>query len=197
MNMHAPRMFIKIEVRDSNGKIIEEFEREGHSWVGNLILILCSMAFGGNANSTGYVASCGGYSAPRNTDGEQVTWKVRGDYNNAYVGMCYPYNGILVGSNNTPTSLGDFNLKSVIGSTILSRGNVTATPVTYDTTYYFTISRTFTNVSGNSVSVGEVGLFYGTGSEDFMLARDVFNPTITIPVNGTLTCTYRIELSLS
>lgn len=54
------------------------------------------------------------------------------------------------------------------------------------------ISRTFTNNSGNTITVKEVGLTSYSGVYNFLCIRDLPSPTYEVPNGGVLTLTYRI-----
>jgi len=198
---NAPRMFIELEVRDKNGRLIKRYEREGHSWVGNVIRVLWLHAKGGTPTTGYYVCSGIVPQNPVATSGYQVNWFTGAYYPYGNVGMSAGADddsfGILVGSDDTPVSLSDYNLKSQIGNSVLSHGATTLEDITYGDTYYFRIIRQFSNNSGSTVTVKEMGLFFKNANMSFMFARDVISPSIDVPDGGVLTCRYRIEQSLT
>jgi len=198
---NAPRMFIELEVHDKNGKLIKRYKKEGHSWVGNLFKMICCMARGGTTFSA-YEANTGSSSDMlQDYTGGYTQWALGGPQSDVYVGMLAGANedrfGILVGSNDTPVSLSDFNLGSRISNSVLTHGATSLDGPYYGNTYYFTLTRQFTNNSGSTVTVKEMGLFFSRYTTFFLFARDVISPSIDIPNGGTLTCRYRIEQSLT
>jgi len=120
--------------------------------------------------------------------------------------------GIVVGSGTKPVSYNDYSLAKKIynGSEPgkLSYGPTGVSDVYVDTTRNlarFTISRTFTNLSNSPVSVSEVGIVARSYWRDssgvkqdikYLIVRDVIDPPITVPPNGTLTVVYTFEVSL-
>jgi hypothetical protein len=89
------------------------------------------------------------------------------------------------------------------GSGQLSYGATVVESLTKNSVWYFRIIRTFTNNSGATVTVREVGLYVRLGLAtspyyySCMLARDVPTPPITVPNGSTLTLRYIISHSLS
>jgi hypothetical protein len=81
----------------------------------------------------------------------------------------------------------------------MSYGTSTVEALTKDTTWQFRVVRTFTNNSGATITVREVGLFIqvNTPTKQVMLARDVITSPINVPAGSTLTMRYIISHSLS
>jgi hypothetical protein len=200
-----PKAVIEFEVRDGDGKLIQKGKFPAKSWVGNLIRLLnmlwdvwstisqttsiylytlktllldttnTARSFGINAGAAG---SYGGRAPAGDTSA-----------------------GILVGTSDTPVSLGQYNLLGLIpngtGAGQLSYGATVVEDLTTDTTYYFRIIRTFTNNSGGTITIREIGLFLKLTTQSFMFARDVPPSPITVPNGSTLTLRYIISHSLS
>lgn len=75
-------------------------------------------------------------------------------------------------------------------SGLLSHGTTTVTaPSTVSTTRSFTIQRTFTNNSGGTVTVSEIGIYLKIGTYIFMIERAISTKAITNGTSGTLTYT--------
>jgi hypothetical protein len=200
-----PKAVIEYEVRDKNGKLIEKGKFPAKSWVGNIIRLLnmlwdvwasvttaynfyvyglktlivdttnTARSFGINAGSTG---SFGGEAPAGDTTA-----------------------GILVGTSDTPVSITQYNLLGLIpngtGAGQLSYGATVVEDLVTDTTYYFRVIRTFTNNSGGTITVREIGLFLKITAQSFMFARDVPTSPISVPNGSTLTIRYIISHSLS
>jgi hypothetical protein len=204
-----PKAVIEYEVRDKNGKLLSKGKLPAKSWVGNIIGMLSSLMSMWVGPTSAY------YHAGRadliDTSGSNRYLLIGGSSTGVYLGGCGPAGdtsaGIVVGTSDTSVSLGQYNLQSPIahgtGAGQLSYGATTVESLVKDTAWYFRVIRTFTNSSGGSITVREIGLFVRLGmgpSPNYfscMLARDVLTSPITIPNGSTLTVRYIISHSLS
>ena len=107
--------------------------------------------------------------------------------------------GIVVGSGTTEVTIDDYQLATQIahGSSAgqLSHGDTTFNaPVTSGQSRYFEVVRTFTNNSGGTVMVREIGLHSRNeaGTYSFLSLRDVLASAIEVADTKVLTVTYRI-----
>jgi hypothetical protein len=120
----------------------------------------------------------------------------------------YPYLGIQVGSGTSPPSASSPYLESLIlsgtGSGQLSYGtNSMTSPSISSNPGTTTITNTFTNNSGGSVTVGEIGLaatLYNctTGSctgGAALLIHDVLSSAANVPNGGKITVTYTLQVN--
>jgi hypothetical protein len=207
-----PKAVIEFEVTDKNGKLLHKGKFPAKSWVGNIIGLLSGIISiwitvpsgsygttlsrsdltdtGGNARGIGI--SCGTAQYPT-------------------LGGCAPAGdataGIVVGSSDTPVSIGQFTLQSQIahgtGSGQLQHGATTVESLVKNSSWYFRVVRTFTNGSGATVTVREIGLYVRLGMTtspyyySCMLARDVPASPINVPAGSTLTLRYIISHSLA
>jgi len=115
-----------------------------------------------------------------------------------------PNRGIVVGSGDTPVSPTDYKLASQIphgtGSGQLDYGPGTITDITIsDNTITFNHSRTFTNLSGATITVKEIGGYFlmfdsGGTARYFCYLRDVLTTPIDVPNNYTLTVIYTFQV---
>jgi hypothetical protein len=207
-----PKAVIEYEVRDKDGKLIDKGKFPAKSWVGNIIgLLSCIISTWQNAMSSYYA------TPPSRSDLLDTGGNARGiglaaaTSNYPTLGGCAPAGdataGIVVGSSDMPVSIGQFSLQSLIshgtGSGQLSYGATTVESLTKDTTWYFRIVRTFTNGSGATVTVREIGLYVRLGTisgspyyTSVMFARDVPASAINVPNGSTLTVRYIISHSL-
>jgi hypothetical protein len=205
-----PKAVIEYEVRDKNGKLLSRGKLPAKSWVGNIIGLLSSLIKGGTSGTTSFTR----YVGDTRTDLIDISNTARGygialSTANTYVGGEAPVGdvggGIVVGTSDTPVSLGQYALQSPIahgtGSGQLSYGATTVEALTKNTAWFFRVIRTFTNNSGASITVKEIGLYVklwsGGAVYSYMLARDVPSTPITIPNGSTLTVRYIISHSLS
>jgi hypothetical protein len=207
-----PKAVIEYEVRDKNGKLIEKGKFPAKSWVGNIVGLLSCMISTWSAASSGYYAT-----PPSRTDLLDTGGNARGVGIAAAaaqyptLGGCAPSGdttaGIVVGSSDTPVSLSQYSLGALIphgtSSGQLSYGPTSVESLSKDTTWLFRIVRTFSNSSGASVTVREIGLYVrlSMSSSPYyfscMLARDVPTSAISVPNGSTLTVRYIISHSLS
>jgi hypothetical protein len=204
-----PKAVIEYEIRDKNGKLLSKGKLPAKSWVGNVIGILSGMI------SLWSGGSGGSYFTSRSdlvdTSGAARPFTLGSYTSSVTLGGCAPAGeataGIVLGTSDTPVTLSQYNLQAPIshgtGSGQLSYGATTVESLVKNTTWYFRVIRTFTNNSGASITVKEMGLIvrlgYGAGSFYFnaMLARDVLSTPVTIPNGSTLTVRYIISQSLS
>jgi hypothetical protein len=199
-----PKAVIEFEVRDKDGKLIQKGKFPAKSWVGNIIRLLNAL-WGTWSNTTQLTKYC--YSTPAvllDVTNAARALNLYADATDTLGGSAPAGNtsaGILVGTSDTPVSLAQYNLLGLIahgtGAGQLSYGATNVDSLVTDATYYFRIIRTFSNNSGASITVREIGLFLKPTPQSFMFARDVPASAITIPNGSTLTLRYIISHSLS
>lgn len=107
--------------------------------------------------------------------------------------------GPVVGSGTTPVGIDDYKLDAQImhgtGAGQLSFGPVSFNaPVTSGRDRYFEVVRTFTNDSGGTVAVREIGLHMNNepSSYFYLCLRDVLGSAIDVEATKVLTVKYRI-----
>jgi hypothetical protein len=208
--LKIPQMYIELEVKDREGRLLRRKKMRAQSWVGNVVGLLSCILSGGTT-AADYVNL---YPLTTRTDMVDTGGSARGLYISiqkavlrlgAAADSGVDAYGILVGTGSTPVAIGQYNLVAKIthgtGAGQLSYGATTVEAMVKDTTWYFRVVRTFTNNSGADITVYEIGLFaqlpYGTTSyAAFMLARDVISDGILVPAGATLTVRYIISHSL-
>jgi hypothetical protein len=199
-----PKAVIEFEVRDKDGKLIQKGKFPAKSWVGNIIRLLNALwkTWASTTSATYYC--CSTPAVLLDTTNTARSLGLNPGSAGSFGGSAPAADtsaGILVGSSDTPVSLAQYNLQALIahgtGSGQLSYGNTTVEDLTTDTTYLFRIIRTFTNNSGSTVTVREIGLFLKPMPQSFMFARDVPASAINVPAGSTLTLRYIISHSLS
>jgi hypothetical protein len=201
-----PKAIIEFEVRDKDGKLLQKGKFPAKSWVGNLVGLLSSLIYGGTCPSSGSA----GYAYTARADMVAVDGAAQGITiigtnitvgGNAGAGV--DTYGILIGASDTPVSIGQYSLGTKIthgtGIGQMSYGTSTVEALTKDTTWFFRVIRTFTNNSGSTITVREIGLFIQLTypNKQVMLARDVLASPINVPAGSTLTLRYIISHSLS
>jgi hypothetical protein len=172
---------IELELRDKDGKLLKRWVQEGRSWVKWFLYVW-------------YVQMTQGSITVTKTDGSSASYSISGGCFN----IAGPYGnnsyGIIVGTSDTPWSIEQYQLGSRIphGNTSgqLLYGATTVDDITPITNgYRIFVSRVFTNNSGVSVIVKEVGLYTG---DNIMLARDVLTTPVEVQNLQTLTVRYSI-----
>jgi hypothetical protein len=116
--------------------------------------------------------------------------------------------GIQIGTGTTAPSITDTRLSQLItngtGVGQMQYGGVNVTgPVTNTTnnTGYITITRTFTNNSGASITVSEVGLVAYSGTlglasnQYYLIIYDLLPTPITVPNGSSLSISYEIQVA--
>jgi len=199
------RIYVELEVRDEKGRIIKAKRFRGHSFLRQFIAMLRGIMFHAH-----------GASNSGNTTVVDVTGASRSYPSSAGVlhssGM--PLNcpsasseyGLVVGTGTAPNTVDTYALQSLIphgtGSGQLSYGSHTFESLLVSSnTIYFRIIRTFTNNSGASITVNEIGLYAkaydsaGT-ARIFCIARDVIPGGVTVGNGQTLTVRYILSITV-
>jgi hypothetical protein len=212
--LKLPTAEIEIEIRNKNGKLLELKRFPAKSFVGNFLALLSCVFKGGAMTSytTGTTYYCVGRNDPVNIGGSNIglTFFLTGT-GSVYAGCEAPAGsdvfGMQVGSGDTPVTMTQYSLQTKIshgtGSGQLLYGASTVEALTKDTTWYFRVIRAFTNNTGASVTVKEIGLVvqFAAGANNtytqFMVARDVLPSPVSIPDGAALTIRYKIQYSLT
>jgi len=188
----------RLVVRDAQGRIMRIEEAPSKSFILNFLYLWWLNL---NLNNTDSISAV-------NSSGQQTTtplvqpqfWYV------AFGGNSAPYSGIQAGSGTSAPSASSPYLESLIlsgtGSGQLSYGTNTVTsPLLSSNPGTMTITRTFTNNSGGSVTVGEIGLAtnQATPTENVyyavLLIHDVLSSAASVPNGGTITVTYTLQVN--
>jgi len=185
MKGHTLKVYCLIEVKDK-GKVIYSKQFESHSFVAQWLDLLYGM-FGQNS-----------LSILNNNSPAQAVFVSPLDMN---VGSGNQSYGIQVGSGTTK-SINDTALDSLIpnGNSAgqLAYGAMSFTSPTINTTTNqgnFSVSRSFTNNSGGSVTVSEVGIVLRSFASDtnfyyIFIIHDILSSPITLANSQVLTVTY-------
>lgn len=110
--------------------------------------------------------------------------------------------GTVVGTGTNAVTMTDYELQTLIahgtGAGQLQYGAVTfGSPTTDGKSRYFEFERTFTNGSGDSITVNEIGLhIYPTSvSYYFLFLRDVLPSGVVVADTQVLTVKYRVSVT--
>jgi hypothetical protein len=200
-----PKAVIEFEVRDKDGKLIQKGKFPAKSWVGNVVGLLSAILSTWSASSGNFAVFT--RSDLIDTSGTSRNMGLASTGGGTTLGGCAPSGdvsgGIVVGSADTPVSIGQYMLVNLIGhgtgSGQLQYGTTTVETITKNSIWLFRVIRTFSNSSGATVTVREIGIYarLASGGQSVMLARDVPTSPINVPAGSTLTVRYIISHSLS
>jgi len=211
---------LAIIVKDKNGKIIKQHKQHSHSFVMNFAAILATLMLNpyGTFQNYYYFMNTGGswFDLDNiNTKGNKVLTMLNSANNNLY--------GIQVGNGTATPTPNDYQLGNQIfngtSSGQLTYGAHSVYPVAGGSelqgqssppsqgvltpsgnTTSFSVSRTFQNQSGASITVTEVGIvsnsmIYDNFNNFVLLIHDLLSSPITIPNGGVLAVTYTISVT--
>ena len=191
MNIKA---YLKIKVINEKGKCIYYRRYRSRSFVIGFLNVLFTNLTGQKITN---INTSGGSYTINYTDEMLVT---DSSNDNNY--------GIQIGTGTTAPSITDTRLSQLItngtGVGQMQYGGVNVTgPVTNTTnnTGYITITRTFTNNSGASITVSEVGLVAYSGTlglasnQYYLIIYDLLPTPITVPNGSSLSISYEIQVA--
>jgi len=191
MNVKA---YLKIKVINEKGKCIYYRRYRSRSFVIGFLNVLFTNLTGQKITN---INTSGGSYTINYTDEMLVT---DSSNDNNY--------GIQIGTGTTAPSITDTRLSQLItngtGVGQMQYGGVNVTgPVTNTTnnTGYITITRTFTNNSGASITVSEVGLVAWSGPKSnetnqfYLIIHDLLPTPITVPNGSSLSISYEIQVA--
>jgi len=191
MNVKA---YLKIKVTDENGKCIYYRRYRSRSFViGFLNVIFTNLSGQGVTNTS--------------TNGTRYTANIEDEINVNDSSNDDNY-GIQIGTGTTTPSIVDSRLSSLItngtGAGQMQYGGVNITGAVTNTsnnTGYITVTRTFTNNSGASITVSEVGLVAWSGNSGtetnqyYLIIHDLLPTPITVPNGSSLSISYEIQVA--
>ena len=199
------RLSIELEVADDKGRVLKRMEMESHSYLRQYIAMLRGILYHtfGSANS--------GNTIVKDITGTDTSYPYSGGAVFQGMAMNCPAAsseyGIVVGSGTTANSTTTYALASLIphgtASGQLSYGSHTFDSLLVDgSTVYFKVIRTFTNNSGATITVKELGIYvkaYNSNAYEyvFCIARDVLSTPIDVPATKTLTVRYKFSITVS
>jgi len=185
MNVKA---YLKIKVINEKGKCIYYRRYRSRSFVANFINIM----FAGFFFQSVTLVTTGGSTF--STSGSNPLNVQDSSNDNSY--------GIQIGTGTTAPAITDFSLKQLIpnGTSAgqMQYGAVSVmSPVinTTNNTGYVAITRAFTNNSGGSITVSEVGVVVNFSSNNFLIIHDLLPTPITVPNGSTLSIAYEIQIA--
>jgi hypothetical protein len=209
---HPLEAFIELEIRDANGKLLTFRKFRAKSWLPQLLAMLKghfmvpyqTTTNGGNApiTDTGGVVRYFPYLALLSGVPATVTISL-------YAGEGVGDYGLVVGTSDAQNAVNQYAMGAVIphgnasGQLYYGATSIENPQNPPNTNYWiFRIIRTFTNNSGASITVREIGLVVKTWDSGgntpryFLIARDVISP-VTVPNGATLTIRYIPKITVS
>jgi hypothetical protein len=208
---HPLEAYWEIEVRDANGKLLTFRKFKAKSWLLQLLAILKGQFMIPALTSTN-VGNAPVIDTSGTTRYYPYGWTYSGTgYTTAislYAGDGVGDYGLVVGSSDNPNTVNTYAMGAIIphgnASNQLYYGATTIeNPQNPPNTNYwfFRIIRTFTNNSGATITVKEIGLIVKTWDASanvryFLIARDVISP-VTVPSGATLTVRYIPKITIS
>jgi len=189
MNVKA---YLKIKVINEKGKCIYYRHYRSRSFVIGFLNAIFSDLSGQGVTNT-------------NTSGSQYTTTQHEGFTVADGSNDNNY-GIQIGTGTTTPAITDTRLSSLItngtGAGQMQYGGVNVTGAVTNTsnnTGYITVTRTFTNNSGASITVSEVGLVaFSTGfgsNQYYLIIHDLLPTPITVPNGSSLSISYEIQVA--
>jgi hypothetical protein len=188
------KVYLKIKVIDRNGKCIYYRRYRSRSFVANFLRVIYTNLSGVSINNV-------------NTNGNSYSITPRDSIVVNAVANA-EFFGIQIGSGTKPPSITDNSLSQVITSgTGVGQMQYGATSVTSpvintsNNTGYIQITRTFTNNSGSSITVSEVGIvayaegYDGQSNQPYLIIHDLLPSPITVPNGSSLTIAYDIQVA--
>jgi len=193
------KVYVEVTVKDKNGKTIKYHKQRSHSFVANFLDIIAN----------GFVNTGSGASIVY--DFTSVAGTTSGTINTPFLnaGSGNSSYGIVVGTGTTPPTALDYKLENQIangtGSGQLEYGSHSFNPssgtvATSGNTSSIQISRQFTNGSGTSITVSEVGMITivnnTSGTQYYVLiVHDLLSSPITVANLSVLQITYTISIT--
>jgi hypothetical protein len=174
---------LRVEIRDSDGVVVNTFEKESDSFLKNFLLLLqagmkgTAVSIQDTGNTT---RSCLGFS------GAAASYDLK-DVN------------IVVGSDNTPVSPTDYKLGSQITEleyVPLLTAQPTAPAINDGYIESKMCERTFNNHTSGEIDVKEVGICVLSSSFSILILRDILATTVQVLPNQTMQVTYLFRTAI-
>jgi len=210
---------LTVTVKDKNGKIIKQHKQHSHSFLMNFAAMLATTMAnpsGGTVNWYYFKSTAGAWYSLVDATGYNQLFDTLDSANDSTYGIVVGtgtatptpnddnlQNQIANGTSSGQLVYGSHTLSPAPGTSLLQGG--TSTPTTgvltpSGNTTSFSISRTYQNQSGASITVSEVGIISivntpATGNVYVLIIHDLLSSAITIPNNGVMAITYTISVT--
>jgi hypothetical protein len=207
----SPLILWEIEVKDKTGKLIKHYITPAKSWLKQFITMLKGEFATRNGVNYG-----NGNATVVDESGTARTYPYANgsSLNNYYMNLSTcgdtgdVTQGIIIGTSDTPNTLTTYALGGKIphgtgsGQLLYNPESVEDVTNPSGNDLQFRLTRTFTNNSGSTITVKEVGLLVkkcdsGGASRSFLVARDVLPSPVDVPDGATLTIRYVVKITVS
>jgi len=215
--MFSVKVEYEVEVRDKDGKLLKREKGESRSLLKNFMACLRALMIAAVNTTANVVTTGGAEETVKDVSGADQTiwggWRADTIYGGGWpMAINAPddddSHGIVVGVGDTPVSPEDYKLAGKIahgsGSGQLDYGTHSFEAIVVeDKVSKFRVSRTFTNISGASVTVKEIGIiawcYYRNNAAvkkdvKFLIVRDVLITPTTIPDGASLNVRYTFSV---
>ncbi len=206
-------LILELTVKNRQGRVTDKRTMRGKSFLRQFLELLFIQMSGTYTYGSSYtyhqpvtyVKDINGYMRP-----VAAAIYSYGDIFDADAGVASTGYGIVAGTGTTLPNIDDYDLESTIahgsGAGQMGYGAMTfGLPTSDPTTSHFTLTRDFSNSSGATITVNEVGvrvranaLKYNQGWDTayFLIIRDVIPGGIDVPNGQTLTVNYREQAAI-
>lgn len=207
----SPKIYWELEVKDKAGKLLQKTQAPAKSWLVAFIKILK-----GEFATRHAVAVGEGNVSPKNEGGTDIGYPIHRATSYTSCSMQLSTlgdtadvtQGIIVGRGNTANDLTTYKLETKVahgtGANQLLYGAESIEDVTNPSgnDLQFRITRTFTNNTGSTVTVTEIGMLvnkYSTTGADnsWLVSRDVLGSPTDVPDGATLTIRYVVKITVA
>jgi len=175
---------IRAELRDPQGKLIKRYPwKKANSLLKQFIQILMVQMSTVAQNTT-------------DTGGVERSLTISSQNFNSAGAAALTTNGVVVGSGTTPVSMTDTKLQTQVTTNVAHSAHSLAVENPDASTWRVYIARVFTNNTGATLQIREVGLYcFGAGSTwNFAIDHTLYS--VDVPNGVGVTITYRITISL-
>ena len=202
--------YLTVIVRDSEGKVVKVHRQRSHSPTANFIGLILPLTYFNVAGSSYTIKTTGGstysYEPAINANAFCISYPNSKTNYPSYVVM------IQVGSGQQSNPYTAYSLAAPIangsgtGQLVYGQPSVPSNITVSGSSAYFTISQTFNNNSGGTVTITEVGIVtqisFGTSSSvsaafsgNILVWYDVLSSPISVPNGGSVTIYYTFTVN--
>jgi len=198
--------YLTIIVRDEKGDIVRVHKQWSRSPTSNFIGLLLPTNWYSNTNSNWTITNMGGGSPSFNPNNTPISYPTSSTSCPAYLAM------IQVGSGQQSNPYSASNLAAPIangsgtGQLLYGSPSVTQTPTVSGSSVYFTITQTFNNQSGGTITITELGIIVYVNTwnpssiscnslGNVLVWYDVLSSSISVSNGGSITIYYTFTVN--
>jgi len=204
------RAYLTVVVRDSEGKVVKVHRQKSHSPTANFIGLMLPLAYFNTTGNSYTLKNTGGstygYKPAINTGAQCISYPNSNNNYPSYIVM------IQVGSGSQSNPYSAYSLAAPIangsgtGQLVYGQPSIPSNITVSGSSAYFTISQTFNNNSGGTVTITEVGIItylhfpQSNNNNDTNLGQvlvwyDVLSSSISISNGGSVTIYYTFTVN--